>query len=160
MTAGLKRMQRARRRPHLVADLLIQPDQGPVWGNFIHTPRPPPSAAERRKRSSARPRSTRWFDLGGRSAIWSLSDGNREAFRGASQGTEAIGADGERQFEPLRREVDKGAQLPRRQPPAGIGETNGQRRPTMAAPNARNEARRDWAQPLHCSWVLRFHALL
>jgi len=23
--------------------------------------------------------STRWFDLGGRSAIWSLSDGNREA---------------------------------------------------------------------------------
>jgi hypothetical protein len=30
-----------------------------------------------------------------------------------SQGTEAIGADGERQFEPLRREVDEGAQLQR-----------------------------------------------
>jgi hypothetical protein len=85
-------------------------------------PAPPVSASSRRspglprtaltKAVIARPRSNRWVrPLADPRLFWSLSDGNREALRGLSQGTGAIGGVGELQFEPRRREVDKGVQL-------------------------------------------------
>jgi hypothetical protein len=99
------------------------------------SPIPWRTARPRRKRSSARPRSNRWVrPLADPWPFWSLSDGNREALRGLSQETGAIGAVGKRQFEPRRREVDKGAQLQQQPPSAGIDETDGPRRPTMASP--------------------------